>query len=260
MNIAIIGSGNVAHFFALRLKAAGIKPLQILSPNADHARALAEKVESSYATNLEELDTRADMYLLAVKDDVLRNLPATECWREKLLIHTAGSVSLSDLERLSERVACIWPLYSLSKELLPTHREIPLVINCKVEQDLHLVKALAQTLSDRLYFLDDAQKTQAHLAAVFANNFSNHLFALARRIAEEHGIPFDLLLPLIDHTVAKLHSATPEQNQTGPAIRHDEQTMEAHLQLLQQDPLRAALYRMMSNSIQTLHDETRNDS
>jgi len=151
-------------------------------------------------------------------------------------------------------------LYSLSKELLPAHREIPLVLNSWDEQDLHLVKLLAQALSDRLYFLDDAQKTQAHLAAVFANNFSNHLFALARRIAEEHGIPFDLFLPLIENTVAKLHSATPEQNQTGPAVRHDEQTLAAHMQLLQQYPLRAALYQMISNSIQTLHDETRNDS
>lgn len=260
MNIAIIGSGNVAHFFALRLKAAGIKPLQILSPNADHARALAEKVETSYATELDELDERAVICLLAVKDDVLRQLPASDSWRGKLLIHTAGSVSLSDLERLSDRVACIWPLYSLSKELLPAHRDIPLVLNSRNEQDLHVVKKLAHTLSDRLYFLDDAQKKQAHLAAVFANNFSNHMFALARRIAEEHAIPFDLLLPLIENTAAKLHSATPEQNQTGPAIRHDEQTMAAHLQLLQHHPSRAALYRIISASIQTLHDDTRDDT
>jgi hypothetical protein len=59
------------------------------------------------------------------------------------------------------------------------------------------------------------------------------------------------MLPIIQNTVDKLSHSLPEQNQSGPAIRHDEKTIHKHLQLLAENPQLTQLYELMTTSIQT---------
>ncbi|MEK7257332.1 MAG: DUF2520 domain-containing protein, partial [Bacteroidota bacterium] len=105
-----------------------------------------------------------------------------------------------------------------------------------------------------VYRLDDEQRAVAHLAAVFVNNFSNHLFAIGKEILAAKNLPFDLLLPLIRETVAKLETSEPETMQTGPAIRGDEATIQRHLELLKSNATFREVYRMLTCSIQAFAD------
>jgi predicted short-subunit dehydrogenase-like oxidoreductase (DUF2520 family) len=168
---------------------------------------------------------------------------------EKLVIHTAGSIHLHELTGISLRQACIWCVYSINKNNLPSTNDIPLVVNAHLEEDLKIVGTLARAISDNIYFLKDKQKSSIHLAAVFANNFTNHLYAISKNIVEAADIPFEILHPIILDTGTKLLKSAPEKNQTGPAIRRDEKTMQKHLKLLE-DETYLAIYRLLSASIQ----------
>jgi len=87
-----------------------------------------------------------------------------------------------------------------------------------------------------------------HLAAVFACNFTNHCYALAADVLEHHGLPFDVMLPLIDETASKVHELHPLDAQTGPAVRYDENVIRMQTSLID-DPVVRDLYERLSLSI-----------
>ena len=99
--------------------------------------------------------------------------------------------------------------------------------------------------------MNDEQKSIAHVSAVFANNFSNHLFAIAEKLLENQQIPFEIMMPLIKNMVEKLNNHSAAENQTGPAIRKDEKTIQKHLSLLTNDD--KIIYETLTTSIQKLH-------
>jgi carbonic anhydrase len=69
---------------------------------------------------------------------------------------------------------------------------------------------------------------------------------MAAEILEEHGMGFDVMLPLIDETARKVHQLHPLQAQTGPAVRYDENVIRHQAQLLQSHPVMKDLYERMS--------------
>jgi predicted short-subunit dehydrogenase-like oxidoreductase (DUF2520 family) len=129
---------------------------------------------------------------------------------------------------------------------------VPLVLNAGSAEVLSITRQLAFAISPQHYVLTDEQKSALHLAAVFANNFTNHLYAISEQITGANGVPFDTLLPLILDTAQKVQHSLPRQNQTGPAIRHDQKTIDKHLAMLNDTDLQQ-IYRLISGSIQQLH-------
>ena len=91
--------------------------------------------------------------------------------------------------------------------------------------------------------------------AVFAGNFSNHMYALAEKLLVKQGLSFDLLKPLIAETAAKALEIPPHLAQTGPAVRGDNTIMEEHMALLESYPEFAELYRLISMSIMNLKSD-----
>ena len=111
------------------------------------------------------------------------------------------------------------------------------------------MRSLASLISEKITEADSAVRGKLHLAAVFANNFSNLCFHIAWELAQKEGLDPKLLLPLIDESCAKLHTLTPAEAQTGPAVRHDKNVMAKHLALLENMPETAAVYRLLSAEI-----------
>ena len=87
-----------------------------------------------------------------------------------------------------------------------------------------------------------------HIAAVFACNFTNHLYDIASRIMEDARLPYSMLHPLIKETAAKAIAMPPALAQTGPAVRGDKQVMDAHLAKIKDTKLKE-LYVALSESI-----------
>jgi predicted short-subunit dehydrogenase-like oxidoreductase (DUF2520 family) len=251
MRIVFIGSGNIAHFFLPRLQRKGHEIVQIYSPTLEHGAALAAISSVGNVTDkLSDIVDDAEVYILAIKDDALPQVAQQLNFEGKIVIHCAGAVSLDVLSNISEHRAVIWTLYSVKKQNLPQGANVPLIVEANTPEALNTAMALAQGISDVVLQTDFMQRQLLHLNAVFVNNFTNHLLTIAQKIGEEHNLPFEILHPIINQTLDQIRNVMPAESQTGPAIRHDEETIQKHLALLASHPEWQQIYADICTSIQ----------
>lgn len=154
----------------------------------------------------------------------------------------------------ARRYGVLYPLQTFSRARAVDFSSLPLFPEANSPEDMELLCRVAQRLSKEVHPLDSERRKTLHLAAVFACNFTNHMYALAGKLLTEQQIPMHVLHPLIDETAAKIHTLTPSEAQTGPAVRYDENVMNNHLAMLS-DPDMQSIYRLMS---QHIHKEATN--
>ena len=253
--VVFIGAGNLATNLAKALYYKGFRIVQVYSRTEESARALAEKVEADYTTDLQEISKDAKLYIVSLKDAAFVELlpQITEDKQKSLLVHTAGSIPMSVWEGHAERYGVFYPMQTFSKQREVDFQEVPFFIEAKRAEDTELLKAIASTLSEKVYEADSEQRKSLHLAAVFICNFTNHMYALAADLLEKYNLPFEVMLPLIDETARKVHELAPRDAQTGPAVRYDENVMSNHLAMLVDSPALQEIYKLMSKSIHEHH-------
>ncbi len=252
-NIALIGAGNLGWHLGKSLHVAGARISQIFSRNLGKTSELATALNAVTTDDLRKISPDADLYLIAVHDsaieEVADRLPV-EIRRKKLIAHTSGATPMQVFsEKNIRRYGVFYPLQTFSRQRETDMRQVPFCLDANNEADFLLLKNLALTLSPKVHRLDDRQRAQLHVAAVFANNFSNHLFAIAQELLQKENMPFDLLLPLIRETVAKLEDGDPDEMQTGPARRKDTATIARHLQLLENQAEVRAIYEILTKHL-----------
>ena len=252
MKITLIGAGNLATNLAFALVEAGHEIRQIYSRTDASAKELAEKAGvRAFTSQISAINKDSDIYIVSITDKALsETAPRLVEGREQALwLHTAGSMPMDILT--CRRRGVLYPMQTFSKQKRVSFRAIPIFIESAEAEDLRLLKKLAQSLSDSVYELSSQERPYLHLAAVFCCNFANHCSTLAARLLEKHGIPFSVMLPLIDETTQKLHTLPPAEAQTGPASRGDENVMGKHLHILQSEgeTTLANIYQLMSQSI-----------
>jgi len=253
MNIVILGSGNVATHLGRAFKMAGQDITQVWSRDITHASALADTLAAEPIDNMFDLDRSADLFIIAVKDEAIRELALELKLADQLLVHTSGSTGLSALDGASTKVGVFYPLQTFSKIKSVDFRQIPIIIEANAPEVLTSIRAVADRLSENVIELNSEQRKTLHVAAVFACNFTNHLFGLAQELLEEKGLDYELLKPLIEETLSKIEMNDPVSVQTGPAIREDQATIQAHLEVLKPNPALSELYTKLSQSIVNLH-------
>jgi len=231
MEMVIIGSGNVATVLGHQFQTAGHRIRQIFSREPGHAAQLATALQCEYTSRWEEIDRNADIFLVALADDALRDLHNHLSLPGKLVLHTAGAVPKEVLLEVSANSGVLYPLQSLRMGLIP-YPEIPLLTDANLESDRQRITDLAHSISGQVSAADNITRLKLHLAAVLVNNFTNHLYVLAGEYCRSEGADFSLLLPLIRETAGRLSRVAPEDAQTGPAIRGDGATIEKHLELI----------------------------
>ncbi|MBC6489453.1 Rossmann-like and DUF2520 domain-containing protein [Flavihumibacter stibioxidans] len=254
MNIVIIGTGNVAKVLGIQLKNAGHRVVQVVGRNEHRADELATLLGSSFTTSFSTIRQDAHLYLAAITDNALPELQQHLRLPGKWIFHTAGSVPADVLSGISENYGVLYPLQSLRGKQ-PATGQIPFLINASREAGLQLLKNLLASLNASFQVSTDAQRLKMHLAAVWVNNFANYLYSIAFRICRENQLDFALLYPLIHETGLRLSQQPgtcpdPFQWQTGPAIRHDDHTINRHLQLLEGHADWQDLYSRMTAGIQ----------
>ncbi|MCD8031476.1 MAG: DUF2520 domain-containing protein [Bacteroides sp.] len=261
-SVVLVGAGNVATGLGCALHRRGIPVSQVFSRTQESAQALAVQIGAEAVSSWELLRTDADLYIVSLPDEVLtREVSRIAAGREQaLLVHTAGSVPMQVWEGYATRYGVLYPLQTFSKAREIDLSRVPLFIEANSPQDTLFLREWAGELSEQVYEADSAQRKALHLSAVFACNFVNHLYAIANEWLERHGLPFEALLPLIDETARKVHAFSPRQAQTGPAVRHDETTIQAHLKALEGRPGWQQLYESLSRDIQDMERENQNTS
>ena len=253
-SIAFIGAGNLATNLAVALYKKGFRVVQIYSRTEESAGKLAQAVEASYTTDLNEVVTDAQLYVVSLKDDAfLELLPRmVEGRGQGLWVHTAGSISMNVWQGQAERFGVFYPMQTFTKARLVDFREIPVFVESNSEADTRFLKDIAAALSGCVYECTSEERQSLHLAAVFACNFTNHMYALASRLLAKYNLPFEAMLPLIDETARKVHAMNPQAAQTGPAVRYDRQVIDKHLAMLSDEPEMRQIYRLLSESIHRL--------
>ena len=232
MRITLIGSGNVATHLAAAFKNAGHRIIQVYSRDIQHAALLAYHVKAEPVSELHLLNAETDLFVIAVKDDAIVSLAKQLVLLQKLVVHTSGAVSLEALTALTPNAGVFYPLQTFSKTKEVDFLTVPLCIEGADDEITSILKSLAQTVSNYVHLVDSAKRITLHLAAVFACNFTNYLYDVARQLLQDDGMDFSILRPLILETAQKVQADLPLAVQTGPAVREDTGTMDAHLQML----------------------------
>lgn len=251
-SIALIGAGNVATHLGTALHEAGCPVRMVYSRTQESARTLAGNIGCPYTTDITSADNKADIYIVSLKDSVLETILPQLVKRNPnaLFVHTAGSVSIDIWKGLTARYGVMYPMQTFSRQRKVSFGNVHFFIEANSRKDTELLMKTASLLSGHVYEATSAQRRYLHISAVFACNFTNHLYAICERILTSHGLPFSAMLPLIDETTEKIHHLSPLSAQTGPARRGDRNIMESHLDMLKDEPKTAELYRLMSESIQ----------
>ena len=243
ISVVILGSGNVAsQLIKAFLKIDNINLKQVYTRNQEDINTLKDSIDT---TNDISLLKQADITIIAVSDEAISSISSHI--KNSFVVHTSGSVDMKSLNNIG-RKGVFYPLQSFSKKKLVDFKNIPICLESETNEDLLKLEELVSLLQSKSYILSSHQRKKIHVAAVFANNFSNHMYTIANEICEKYNIPFDILHPLIEETSNKIKNLTPEKAQTGPAKRNDAETIENHLNLLSEK--QQEIYLKITQSIQ----------
>ncbi|MBT7815598.1 MAG: DUF2520 domain-containing protein [Polaribacter sp.] len=227
ISVLLVGNGNVAaHLHTAFLNAPAINVTHISSRDL-------------------EIIPQADITIIAVSDDAIAEVSSKI--KNHFVVHTSGSVAMNGLKNTT-RKGVFYMLQTFSIDKIVDFSEVPFCLESENENDYNLLEKLAKSIGKKMYAINSEQRKTIHLAAVFVNNFTNHLYKIGNDICRENNVPFEILQPLIKETASKIEELSPKKAQTGPAIRNDEKTIKNHLNLL--DKKQQKIYKIFTKSIQ----------
>lgn len=242
--VVFIGAGNVAFHLAKNLYDQEIEILGIYARTLHKSKEIAQLVSADLYESLEEIPA-CDLVLVCVNDDqisaVLEKLPPGQA-----IAYTSGTVQLTDLPK-RDKMGVFYPLQSFSKARSLDLFQVPFLIEANTTEFAQKLFELAWKLSPKVSFASSEDRKKYHLAAVFVNNFANHLSCIADEILQKDQLDFNLLLPLMEESVSKLKTLSPLAAQTGPARRKDFKTIEMQKAALEGNSLK--IYEILTKSI-----------
>lgn len=244
IKVVLLGGGNVAHHLArVFINSTPVSLIQVFNRSIKSIEGLRGKVELIDDYNKIK---KADIYIICVSDNAIEKVSSKLTIGEALVVHTSGSISMQVLNK-HKKYGVFYPLQTFSKDRKISFNEVPIGLETSNKEDYIKLEKLAKAISTHIYSINSKQREQLHIAAVFVNNFVNHLYAIGDDICMKNNINSDILFPLIKETAHKIESMKPFEAQTGPARRGDNIILKKHLKKLtsnQQD-----IYKLLSNSI-----------
>ena len=244
--IVILGAGNVGtHLFRALQNKEDLQLVQWYNRSLNSLEKESVPLEVTY--NLNDI-IDADLYIISVSDSVIPLISKALEGKKGVIAHTAGSISMEVLEA-HENHGIFYPLQTFSKQKEVDFNQIPLCLEANLPENLNLLKRVAQAVGGPVHLINSAQRKALHVAAVFVNNFTNHLYTIGEELCKAHKVPFSVLQPLIAETANKIKHLPPSLVQTGPAARGDQKILEDHLQYLTKES-HQKLYQLISASIQ----------
>lgn len=245
--ISVIGSGNLATHLVKALYNHHFTIKSIFSRNIHNAGMLAEKVNARPVSVIREL-APADLLIICTTDSAIAEI-SSQIISESLVVHTSGSTPVSVLN-CHKNFGVLYPFQTFSKFAELDFSKVPLFVEANNANNLQRLKQVADAISGSVEELDSESRLKLHLSAVFACNFSNHMYTIAKDILQEANLPFSLLNHLIEETAYRaVNSGNPAKCQTGPAVRKNMNVLGNHQDLLAANPLWQKIYTFVSDSI-----------
>ena len=252
MNIGFIGAGNVAWHLAPALENAGHKVYAVISQELKNAKALTKRLYNAQAfVGLDCSQWEVELLIIAVPDDYLSDIIKELIIPENCtVVHTSGSKSLSKLGYIpTERTGVFYPLQTFSKGKKMNFKDVPILMESDNKETLKQLLSIGRSISGNVKEVHSVDRKALHVSAVFACNFTNHMLSISQQLLSEKSLDFDLLKPLLIETMNKALAIGPQNAQTGPAMRHDMELLEKHMDYLDGKPELAEIYRLISQHI-----------
>ncbi|MBK9292451.1 MAG: DUF2520 domain-containing protein [Bacteroidetes bacterium] len=256
MQAVILGTGKVAKALGVALLRNGVAIDAVWGRNHSKAAELAQLLETHWVEQPEQLPRSAGVYFIAVSDDAVTEVSARLGTVSGIVVHVAGSLPGHLLSAQHDRHGVFYPLQTFSDNREVSLKNVPIFVQANKTADLQTLKEIASGLSSNVIESTDAMRKRLHLAAVFACNFVNALYAISAGLLEKDGLYFSLLHPLILETAQKATNMPPSKAQTGPARRGDLQAIQNHLNQLDALPREKAIYHLITQYIlETYHPD-----
>jgi predicted short-subunit dehydrogenase-like oxidoreductase (DUF2520 family) len=246
IRITLIGSGNVGqHLIKAFTTCEQVEIVQVFSRKKENVSHLldASKIVTNFASLKE-----SDLCIIAVSDNAIADVSKQLPFENQLVVHTSGTAPITALD-VKNRRGVFYPLQTFSKNAVVDFSVIPLCLEAENQADYAVLETVAKSISNAVFPISSGQRKALHVAAVFVNNFTNHLYQIGQEICQEHQVPFEILKPLIQETAQKINTLDPIDAQTGPAKRDDSNTIEAHLAYLSHEN-QQNIYKIITQSIQ----------
>lgn len=245
IKVSVIGSGNVAHHLIKILSTT--KEIEFIQAFARNKNALAALLPSEKIINNYDELLPADIYIISVSDNAIKEVSEKIPHKNSLVVHTSGSVSYDNIVNKARR-GVFYPLQTFSKNKPLDFLKIPICIEASSKEDLALLEEFAKKISNNVHHINQEQRKSLHVSAVFVCNFVNYLYGIGKDICDEYKVPFKILLPLILETAQKIETLSPKEAQTGPALRNDTITLNNHIEFLENSPYQN-LYKELTEHI-----------
>ena len=251
IKIILLGAGNVGHHLSKAFdKSTEIDLVQWYS--RDNSKVSYNDIDTEIINDLSKIKS-ADIYVISISDSYVGKISEKLNVSEKLVVHTSGSLDLSIIDKKNRR-GVFYPLQTLSKNKEIELAKVPICIESENNKDLVLLETISKYIGCKTYKIDYNERKILHLAAIFSNNFVNHMFTIAKEILDDKNLDFNILKPLINETVDKIHKLDPENVQTGPAIRNNNEIILNHIKTLKKDDHKK-LYELMTKLIKDKYGE-----
>lgn len=250
-SVVIAGAGGLAFSLVRALIRAGYPVRAVISRDTEKASlklGIPDLVVLPYSTR----GLEADVLILAVPDGKIQETAREVCARNSIgcVVHCSGSADMNTLEGLGLPYGVVYPLQTFTPGRSVEWDQVPVFWESSEPGWESVIQQIAADLSGRAISLSSEKRALLHTGAVFANNFNNYLAYIASRFAEKAGQSGDIYQPILEETLAKLRVISPENAQTGPARRGDQETIRKHMELLHtQFPEYETLYRVFSDLI-----------
>ena len=251
--LSFIGAGNLAWHLAPAFENAGYGVLEVYSRTPSKANELVNRLyEAEVKKNLDFSRSKADVFIIATSDDAVQTMAQDIVLPndESVLAHTSGSLSAGVLTyAATEHIGILYPLQSFSKDKKVSFENVPVCVEGESPMSQGILMELGRAISTQVISINSDQRMALHVAAVFANNFVNHFLSVADKILIKNKLDSELLYALVEETILKAIELGPANVQTGPAKRHDYETLDRHLEYLKDDDELAEVYRIVSQHI-----------
>jgi predicted short-subunit dehydrogenase-like oxidoreductase (DUF2520 family) len=205
------------------------------------------RVGSAVAARLRErgfdlTEDEADLVLLCVPDRAIAEV-ATTLSPGPWIAHTSGATPLSALDPHERRFG-VHPLQSFTRARGPEQLDSAYAaITAESDEAREVGFRLARELGLEPFALDDSERALYHAGAVVAASYLVTIHKAAADMVEAAGAPPEALVPLMRRVVEN------DFELTGPAIRGDWATVEAHLTAIRERlPELEPLYRALADA------------
>lgn len=240
-SVFIIGAGNIAHHLVGVLK----KTVQVVGI---HSKGIVNAKELSTLYNIKlykDLSTipNCDLVLICTNDNSILSI-IDQIPKNFNIAYTSGSI---ELPLNYKNVGVFYPLQTFSKNKVLDLSNVPFLIESNDQLLTNKLIKLGEGISTKVLEANSSERKKIHLAAVFMNNFTNHMTYISSELMKKDNLDWELLLPLLRETISKIETSSPYDAQTGPARRLDTMVIQDHLNMLEANE--KEIYQSISQNI-----------